>query len=93
MNFDCKKTENCFVDSQTYEYLLPVIAEKFLECLDETWEKRCNQKLRRPVFIAERDGTRIKGILAGNVIRVSFLNDSWEILKNNFEEWMRTTHE
>lgn len=93
MKFDCKKTENCFADSQTYEYRLPVTAEEFLKFLDETWQTRCNQKLRRPVFIAEKSGTRIKGILAGNIIRVSFLNDSWEILKNNFEEWMTNTHE
>ena len=93
MKFDCKKTENCFADSQTYEYRLPVTAEEFLKFLDETWQTRCNQKLRRPVFIAEKSGTRIKGILAGNIIRVSFLNNSWEILKNNFEEWMTNTHE
>lgn len=88
MIFDCKKTENCFADSQTYEYRIPILAEEFLQILDETWETRCNHKLRRPVFLAERDGIRIKGILAGTIIRVSFQNDSWEEQKNTFEEWM-----
>lgn len=86
MDFECKKTENCFADSQTYEYRLPVTAETFLHMLDASWQTRCNFRLRRPVFLAERDGVRIKGILAGTVIRVSFPDAAWEIHKKKFEE-------
>lgn len=93
MNFECKKTENCFSDSQTYEYRLPITAESFLHTLDGTWQTRCNLKLRRPVFLAERNGVHIKGILAGTVIRVSFPNDSWEAHKKLFEEGITTINE
>lgn len=86
MTIECKKTENCFTDSQTYEYRLPVTGEEFLNVLDSSWQTRCNRKLRRPVFLAEREEIRIKGILAANVIRVSFPNDAWEMHKKHFEE-------
>ena len=87
MNYTCKKIENCFADSKTWEYVLPITAETFLQLLDGSWQKRCNRKLRRPVFIAEGEGNRIriKGILAGTTIRVSFHNDDWERLKKQFE--------
>jgi len=88
MIFECKKIENCFADSQTYEYKLPVTAEDFLQLLGEGWDTRCNHKLRRPVFLAEGHGLRIKGTLAGNLIRVSFPDASWEQEKISFEEWM-----
>lgn len=84
----CKKTESCFADSRTYEYALTISAEEFLKLLDNTWLIRKNMKLRRPVFLAERDQIRIKGILAGSIIRVSYPEASWEIQKKIFEEWM-----
>ena len=56
MNFEVKKTENCFADSQTYEYRLSVTGQEFLSMLDTDWQTRCNHKLRRPVFLAEREG-------------------------------------
>lgn len=89
MNYTCKKTENCFSDSQTWEYNLPVTAEAFAALLDNTWEKRYNHRLRRPVFLAERAEIKIKGILAGTIIRVSFQNDKWEILKKTFEQFLQ----
>lgn len=88
MIIECKKTENCFADSQTYEYRIAVTAEEFLDNLDDTWQIRCNHKLRRPTFFAEKDALRIKGILKGSVIRVSFPNDNWETYKIDFETWL-----
>lgn len=85
---ECKKTENCFTDSQTYEYRLPITAGDFLQFLDERWELRRNDRLRRPVFLAGRDGVHIRGILAGNVIRVSFPDQSQKQKKENFENWL-----
>lgn len=89
MNFQCQKTENCFTDAQTYEYNLPITAEAFTQLLDESWQLRCNQKLRRPVFLAEGHSLRIKGILAGTIIRVSFPTVDWELHKTNFENFLK----
>ena len=60
MKFTCKKTENCFADSQTYEYVLPVSGEALLGRL-AGWETRRNEKLRRPTFSADRGGVNVKG--------------------------------
>lgn len=86
MIFECKKTENCFADSQTYEYRIPVTAEHFVQMLDENWDTRYNMKLRRPVFITEHNEIRIKGILQGSVIRVSYPDSHWESSKTEFEK-------
>lgn len=86
MKFEVKKTENCFADSQTYEYRLPVTGQEFLSLLDANWQTRCNLKLRRPVFLAEREGVRIKGILTTDLIRVSFPDQDWQSLKHQFEQ-------
>lgn len=40
MNFEVKKTENCFADSQTYEYRLPMTSQEFLSLLDGSWQTR-----------------------------------------------------
>jgi hypothetical protein len=90
INLKCKKTENCFADSQTYEYRLPVTVPDFLNflVLDKNWEIRRNDRLRRPVFIAEQNGIHIKGILAGTTIRVSFPEKSQEQEKEKFENWL-----
>ena len=88
MTFTCKKTENCFSDSQTYEYKLPVTMEQFRTLLDESWSQRCNQKLRRPVFLAEKGNVRLKGVLAGTNLRVSYLDSVWQQEKQTFESWL-----
>lgn len=92
MNFEVKKTENCFTDSQTYEYRLPMTGQEFLSLLDAAWQPRCNLKLRRPVFLAERGGIRIKGILAADVIRVSFPDQDWKNQKQQFEQELTNYH-
>lgn len=88
MNFKCQKTENCFSDSQTYEYGLPITAEAFMQLLDDSWQIRCNYKLRRPVFLAENHSIKIKGILAGTVIRVSFPNSDPERFQTEFDQFL-----
>jgi hypothetical protein len=87
MKFDCAKTENCFADAQTYEYRLPVTGEAFSKHLSG-WEVRVNAKLRRPVFLAQREGVHVKGLLFHNVIKASFPSDRWETEKAAFEEWL-----
>lgn len=93
MIFTSKKTENCFADSQTYEYALPVSGEEFRALLPADWAIRLNTKLRRPVFVAERDGVNIKGVLALSTIRVSFPDERWESEKRAFEEWLEGLNE
>ena len=88
MNYSCKKTENCFTESQTWEYALPVNGEAFSALLPADWSIRQNTRLRRPVFIAEHEGITIKGMLEGQIIRVSFPNESWEEIKHDFEAWL-----
>lgn len=87
MRFECKKTENCFADSQTYEYRLPTDGESFASRLSD-WETRRNMKLRRPVFVADRAGVNIKGVLASDTIKVSFPAQSSETDKAAFEAWL-----
>jgi len=87
MKFECKKTENCFADAQTYEYRLPISGEAFSRFLSG-WEVRVNAKLRRPVFLADKNGVHVKGLLAHNVIRASFPQSRWEAEKAAFETWL-----
>lgn len=88
MEFECKKVENCFAASRTWEYRLPLTAEKFLALLPDTWEKRQNPRLRRPTFSADRNGVNLKGILAGNLLRASFPEERWEREKAEFEKFL-----
>ncbi len=91
MNFECTKTENCFADSQTYEYKIPMTGEQFVALLSG-WEVRVNKRLRLPVFIADRDGVNLKGMLVHKLIRASFPTDSWEEGKAAFEAWLTGTN-
>jgi len=88
MTFTVKKTENCFSDAQTYEYLLPVTGEALLALLPE-WQIRENRKLRRPVGIAEKDGVTVKTVLSGTTARISFPDSRWQAAKDEFERWLR----
>jgi len=87
MQFEVKKTNNCFSDSLTYEYRLPIAGQEFSALLCD-WEVCENHKFRRPLFIADKDGVNIKGILKANVVQVSFPDDSWTYKKENFESWL-----
>lgn len=40
------------------------------------------------MMTADRNGVNVKGILAGNVIRVSFPEVTWEAEKAHFENWL-----
>lgn len=87
MTFTWKKTENCFSDSETYEYQLPITGEVLLNQL-EGWQIRRNEKLRRPVGIGEKDGVVIKTLLHGATARVSFPLCRWQEEKQQFEAWL-----
>lgn len=89
---ESRKIENCFADSRTYEYRLPMTVSEFSRLLSEEegdawtagWKMRCNQKIRRPVFLAEKGRLQMKGILAGDLLRIGFPEEGWEQAK---EEW------
>ncbi|WMJ84014.1 hypothetical protein ACS3UN_13105 [Oscillospiraceae bacterium LTW-04] len=87
MIFDSSKTEDCFSDSQTYEYRLPVTAQTFVTLL-AGWNVTENHRYRRPMFSADKNGVNIKGVLSGNVIKVSFPYCEWEAEKADFEGWL-----
>ena len=87
MNYEVSRIENCFADSRSYEYILPIDGREMLKNLSG-WEVRLNEKLRRPVGIAEQQGVIIKFILAGNRFRVSFPEASWETEKEKFEKFV-----
>ena len=87
MRYDVAKVENCFADSQTYEYRLPLDGQGFCALLSG-WEVKENHKFRRPLFSADRDGVNIKGILKANTIKVSFPDSKWEGEKSDFEAWI-----
>ena len=87
MLFEVQKTENCFADSHTFEYRLPLDGQCFSALLSG-WEVSENYKYRRPLFIADRNGINIKGILKANTIKVSFQENGWEDRKNDFEHWL-----
>ena len=89
MNFNVKKSENCFSDSETYEYLLPVTGRELIYFLN-SWNIRKNENLRRPAAIAEKDGIIIKCVLEFNIIRVSFQEDGCPVIKQKFEAFLRS---
>lgn len=85
-NYQVKKVENCFKDSQTYEYRVNLnlddeIIKKF-SVLGEVIVKN----YRRPIFMINCiNNTKIKGIINSNIIKVSFEDSTWEERKNEFE--------
>lgn len=91
MEFEVKKTENCFVNTETYEYSLPITAEDFLKLIEDDYNVRLNMKLRRPVFIAESEDIKIKAVLKSQKIRVSFNEERWEELKEEFEAFLSSS--
>lgn len=93
MKFECRKTENCFVNSRTYEYALPVTGEALCARLPEDWTKRRNMKLRRPVFVADREGVNLKGALAQKTVKASFPEEGWKTEKAMFERWLEELDE
>lgn len=88
MRFEVKKTNNCFSDAETYEYKLPIDGDAFLALLPPNFSSRKNLKLRRPVFFSESETIRIRGMLAFDIIRVSFPSASLIDEKEKFEAWL-----
>ena len=79
--FDIKKVDNCFKDSQTYEYKLNIeINEEFLEKLKSLGSIEI-KNFRRPIFMINCENKN-------NIIKVSFPEDMWQIRKEEFEKFL-----
>ena len=87
MRFEVMKTENCFADSQTYEYRLPIDGQSFAALLTD-WDVKENHAFRRPLFTADKNGVNIKGILRADIVKASFPEARWEAEKEAFEAWL-----
>jgi len=87
MRFDVKKAENCFKDSRSYEYSIPVDGQSLTKMLDG-WQITEHHKYRRPMFTADKGGINIKGILKANLIKVSYTENNWQTEKDDFESWL-----
>ncbi len=87
--FDIKKVDNCFKDSQTYEYKLNIeINEEFLEKLKSLGSIEI-KNFRRPIFMINCENkNEIKGVIKSNIIKVSFPEDMWQIRKEEFEKFL-----
>ena len=87
--FDIKKVDNCFKDSQTYEYKLNIeIDEEFLEKLKSLGSIEI-KNFRRPIFMINCENkNKIKGVIKSNIIKVSFPEDMWQIRKEEFEKFL-----
>ena len=87
ITFETKKAENCFVDAQTWEYRISCRNEQLVSQLEKLGELSCKMNLRRPIFMLNlTDGTRVKGTLAGSMMRASFPTEFWQQAKETFEQ-------
>ena len=87
MKFEIRKIENCFADSKSFEYTLPINGRKMLELCSD-WDSRLNEKLRRPVAVLQRDGLIMKFVISDNHYRLSFPQDRWQEEKLKFEQYL-----
>ena len=87
--FQVKKVDNCFKDSQTYEYKLEIIIdENMINKLNELGEVEI-KKFRRPIFMINcKNENKIKGVINSNIIRVSFPDNMWQDRKEEFEKYL-----
>ncbi|MEW9079927.1 hypothetical protein [Terrisporobacter glycolicus] len=71
--FKVNKIDNCFKNSQTYEYKLNVeINIEFLEKLQNLGKLEI-KNFRRPIFMIYCENeNKIKGVINSKIIRVSF---------------------
>lgn len=91
MQFESKKVEDCFADAENYEYRIEATGAEFVPLLASQSENvRINDKLRRPTFTATlKNGTRLKGLLSKDVIKVGFTPEQAPEQKATFEHWLR----
>ena len=89
-NFEVKKVENCFKNSQTYEYKIGVNLDKeFIDDKLSVLGEVTVKPYRRPIFmITCQDNTKIKGIINSKTMKVSFEDGKVEDSKIEFEKFL-----
>lgn len=89
-NFEVKKVENCFKNSQTYEYKINVNLDKeFIDDKLSVLGEVTVKPYRRPIFmITCEDNTKIKGIINSKTMKVSFEDGKVENSKEEFERFL-----
>ena len=87
--FKVRKIDNCFKDSQTYEYDINMeINEGFLEKLQSLGKVEI-KNFRRPIFMINCENqNKIKGVIKSKIIRISFPDNIWEERKEEFERFL-----
>ncbi|MCC3862888.1 hypothetical protein K0040_00995 [Terrisporobacter petrolearius] len=87
--FKVKKVDNCFKNSQTYEYKLNVeINTEFLEKFQGLGKLEI-KNFRRPIFMIDCENeNKIKGVINSKIIRVSFPDYVYEERKEAFEKFL-----
>lgn len=87
--FQVKKIDNCFKDSQTYEYKINMeIDEEFLDKLKNLGKIEI-KNFRRPIFMIDCENkNKIKGVINSKIMRVSFPEDIWQCRKEEFEKYL-----
>lgn len=87
--FKVNKIDNCFKNSQTYEYKLNVeINIEFLEKLQKLGNLEI-KNFRRPIFMIDcKNEDKIKGVINSKIIRVSFPDYVYEERKEAFEKFL-----
>lgn len=87
--FKVRKIDNCFKDSQTYEYDINMeINEEFLEKLQSLGKVEI-KNFRRPIFMINCENqNKIKGVIKSKIIRISFPDNIWEERKEEFERFL-----
>lgn len=89
-DYEVKKVENCFKDSQTYEYKLEVNLDESTIHKFSPLGEIIIKNFRRPIFMINcKDNTKIKGVINTNIIKVSFEDVSWEDSKKRFEDFLK----
>jgi len=86
--FECKKAENCFSESQTYEYRLACsMGERFLNGLVEAGVLTCRRQIRHPFFTLDLpDHTHVKGVIGDELVKTSFPSEDFGACKARFEK-------
>ena len=87
--FKVNKIDNCFKNSQTYEYKLDVeINIEFLEKLQKLGKLEI-KNFRRPIFMIYCENeNKMKGVINSKIIRVGFPDYVYEERKEAFEKFL-----
>jgi hypothetical protein len=87
VEFQCEKAKNCFENAQTYEYKFQYASKDIIDLYETFGEVIVNSTFRHPVFKVEmRSGTVLKGVLADDIVRVSFPDERLNEEKSAFEK-------